>query len=311
MILVTGSSGFLGSHLVDRLEQLDYEYYPVQHNSYDLRFTDDCQRLIHRFKKQIDCVIHLAANVGGIGYNRNHPYQLLYDNVKINTNLIHQCVINQVPKMVMMSTTCLYPKFCPSPFNESSLWDGYPEETNAPYGNAKRIALEQLKAAYHEFEFNGVTLIPTNMFGARDNFNPNKSHVIPALIKKVFDAIDNGDNSITVWGTGQATRDFLYVSDCVDAIILAMEHYDNPLQPLNVGTGKETSIELLVHHICKIAEFKGKVKWDTTKPDGQPKRALNISLIKNSLDWQPKISLFDGLLKTIEWYKGYRYNGKN
>lgn len=307
MILVTGGNGFLGSHIVKRLEQLDYEFQVVYHNHYDLRFADDCQRLILRYKKQIDCVIHLAANVGGIGYNRNHPYRLLYDNVMINTNLIHQCIINNIPKFLMVSTCCAYPKFCPVPFSESSLWDGYPEETNAAYGNAKRIAMEQLKAAYNEFDFNGITLIPTNLFGINDVFDPSRSHVIPALIKKVFDAIDDKQNTINIWGTGRATRDFLYVDDCVDAIIMAMEKYENPLQPLNVGSGHETSIELLIHHICKIAKFDGKLKWDTSKPDGQPRRALDITNIKNALGWYPKTSLFEGLEKTIEWYKGIRY----
>lgn len=306
MIIVTGGTGFVGSHLVEELKRQEYEVFVPSRSDYNLELEGDCQKLMIKYKN-VDCIVNLAALVGGIGFNMNHPYELLYKNLAINTNLIHWSIKTGVKKYVNISTTCAYPKFCPVPFNETAMWDGYPEETNAPYGLAKRMSIAQLQAAYKEYGFNGVTLIPTNMYGPRDNFNPNQSHVIPALIKKMFDAIDNNEDTVTVWGSGKATRDFIYVSDVVESIIKGIEKHNNPLMPLNVGSGDETSISLLVHYIQKATEFEGKIKWDNTKPDGQPRRRLNINEIKNTLAWSPKISLVDGLQKTVDWYKGVRY----
>lgn len=307
MILVTGGRGFVGSHLVELLKENEYEVYAPKRQDYNLEFADDCHKLIRHYKDDIECLVNCAALVGGIGFNQAHPYELLYRNLQINTNLIHWSVKYQIKKFVQIGTTCSYPKFCPPPFNESALWDGYPEETNAPYGNAKRISMEQLKAAYNEFGFNGVTVIPTNMYGPRDNFNPKQSHVIPAIIKKMFDAIDNEEKVVNIWGTGKATRDFIYVKDAAHAIMRVIQDYNNPLQSLNVGNGEQTSISHLVYLIQRLSGYKGALKWDTTKPDGQPKRALNISEIKHALDWKPETSLQEGLKMTIDWYKETRY----
>lgn len=306
MIIVTGGTGFVGSHLVEELKKRNYEVFVPSRSDYNFELETDCQKLMIKYKNA-DCIVNLAALVGGIGFNMNHPYELLYKNLVINTNLIHWAIKAGIKKFVQIGTTCSYPKFCPVPFNESAMWDGYPEETNAPYGLAKRMSIAQLQAAYKEYGFNGVTLIPTNMYGPRDNFNPNQSHVIPALIKKMFDAVDNNDDAVTVWGGGKATRDFVYVSDVIEAIINTIENHNNPLMPLNVGSGDETSISLLVHHIQKATGFEGKIKWDGTKPDGQPRRRLNINEIKQALDWSSKVSLFEGLQKTVDWYKGVRY----
>lgn len=305
MIIVTGGHGFLGSWVVKELEKKRYEVFVPSRNHFNLFSPEDTYKLFKNV--EADGVIHLAADVGGIGYNKNHPYQLIYNNLRINTNVINEAIRFGIKKFLNVSTTCSYPKWANPPFREEILFDGYPEETNAPYGIAKRVAMEQVKAAYHEFGFNGISVIPTNLFGPSDNYDPKESHVIPALIKKMFDAIDNKEDVVEVWGTGKATRDFLYVEDAAEAIVLCYEEHDNPEIPLNIGSGREVSIAELVHFIQKIAGYKGKIKWDISKPDGQPKRALNTNKLRTVTGWEPKFTLQEGLEKTINDYKESRY----
>lgn len=297
-ILVTGGNGFLGKHLVERLLYLDDEpsVFVSASATNDLRDRQEVKRLFETF--QPDIVFHLAAKVGGIGANQRHPYQFFYDNATMGINVIQQSIESGIDKLIMVGTTCSYPKLCTIPFNEKELFDGYPEETNAPYGIVKRMLLAGLQAAQKEHGLRYVYLIPTNLYGPGDNFNPETSHVIPALIRKCLEA----KTEITVWGTGRATRDFLYVQDCVDALVLAMKKYDRP-EPLNVGSGQEINIQTLLYFIKELVGFIGLVNWDTSKPDGQPRRKLNTRAIKYALDWEAKTNLKDGLRNTIEWYK--------
>ena len=295
-VLVTGSTGFVGTHLVKRLEDLGCTLITPASIVYDLRLKTDVNALFRRFVG-IDILFNLAANVGGIGYNQLHPYSLFYDNIQIGVNLIHAAIQYNVKKFVQVGTVCAYPKFTPVPFDEKCLWDGYPEETNAPYGIAKRVTLTQLQAARQEYGFNGIYVLPTNLYGVGDTFNPDQSHVIPALIKKF---VDNPDE-VEVWGSGDASRDFLYVTDAVEGLLLLAEKYDRP-EPVNLGSGEEIRIGVLVKLISDLTGFCGKIKWDRTKPDGQPRRGLRIWKAKQ-LGWSPKVELKDGLRQTIEWYK--------
>lgn len=303
-VIITGGAGFVGSHLVKALRARGCEPFAPPSSRFDLRYSWGCINILlaaFGIDSKIDILFNLAANVGGIGYNRMHPYNLFYDNIQINTNLIHAS-LNRVKKFVQIGTVCCYPKFAHPPFREETLWDGYPEETNAPYGLAKKMALVQLQAARAEFGFNGIYLLPTNLYGPGDCFAPDRSHVIPALIRKCIEARDAGADTMTAWGSGDASRDFLYVEDAVEAMILAAEKYDSP-QPLNIGSGQEIRVAALLHLIMNIVGYRGAVDWDRNSPDGQPRRVLNISAARHTLGWEPTTGLRDGLAKTIEWYE--------
>ena len=299
-VLITGGSGFLGSYLTTLLNAQGCLPFTPRSSEYDLRYPWCIKKLFHDIGK-VDTVIHLAANVGGIGYNRLHPYQLFYDNALMAIHLVEHAIRNKVSKFVGVGTVCAYPKFAPTPFREESLWDGYPEETNAAYGLAKKMLLVQLQAARQEYGFNGIYLLPTNLYGPKDNFNPVQSHVIPALIQKCVQAKMTLSEMVEVWGSGSATRDFLFVEDAAEAILLAAEHY-NLGDPLNLGSGQETRIYMLLHHIMELVGYKGEVKWDNTKPDGQPRRVLDTRQAKLLLNWAAKTPLREGLKRTIAWY---------
>jgi GDP-L-fucose synthase len=299
-IIITGGSGFLGSHLCTLLAGTGYEIFIPRSADYDLRLPADVAKMFEAASGAA-MLINLAANVGGIGYNQNHPYQLFYDNIQMCTNVIHQA-IGKIEKLIQVGTVCAYPKWARPPFREEMIWDGYPEETNAPYGLAKKMALVQLQAARQEYDFNGIYLLPTNLYGPGDEFADYRSHVIPALIKKFIYAVRHDLPEVEVWGTGKVSRDFLHVTDAARAIIMAMEGYSRP-EPLNIGSGQQTAISALAYHISELAGFKGNIRYDTSKPDGQPKRGLDIGRIKQAVNWQPEISLIDGLRETIKWYE--------
>lgn len=307
-VIVTGGGGFLGQHLVKLLKAKGCIPFVPRMVDYDLRYLDDVERM---FKDAIktDIAINLAANVGGIGYNQAHPYSLFYDNARMGLNLIDESLRRGISKFVQLGTVCSYPKWAKPPFSEKALWDGYPEETNAPYGLAKKMLLVQLQAARAEFNFNGIYMLPTNLYGPGDEFLPYRSHVIPALIKKFIDAKATGQETVSLWGTGKASRDFLYVEDAAKAIVMATEKY-NTSQPLNIGSGKEIRISTLAYHIRNLTQYTGKIHWDTSMPDGQPRRGLDISAIKHALGWQPETELLDGLERTIKWYMKQRQDEK-
>jgi len=293
-IIVTGGTGFLGKHTTKELQDKGYNPIALGSNDYDLTLPVQTQAMFEDL--QPGYVFHLAASVGGIGANKNHPGSFFYNNMTMGLNVIHQAMRYNVKKIIFVGTTCSYPKFAPTPFNEHSLYDGYPEGTNAPYGIAKRALLTMLKAYQDEYNLRYAYLIPTNMYGPGDNFNPETSHVIPALIKKCL----SGQDEIEVWGTGKATRDFIYVSDVAKALVLAMGNYDRP-EPLNIGSSNEIKIDTLLHWVMQKTGFCGKIKYDTSKPDGQPRRVLNTKAIKSAFNWQPEVDLQEGLQKTIDW----------
>jgi len=300
-ITVTGGAGFLGSHLVPKIRGCGCKdiFIPLV-GEYDLRKEADIRRMLHDANP--DIIIHLAAIVGGIEINRKHPGKFFYDNLIMGIQLMEQARQFGVKKFVAIGTVCAYPKFAPVPFKEEDIWNGYPEETNAPYGLAKKMLLVQAQAYRKEYDFNAIYLLPVNLYGPGDNFDPESSHVIASLIKKCCDAIKNNENSITVWGTGKPTREFLYVEDAAKAIVLATEKY-NKVEPVNIGTGSEISIRDLVNLVTKLTSFKGKIIWDTAKPDGQPKRCLDVTKAEKEFGFRAKIDLKEGLKKTIEWYK--------
>ncbi|MGD9873502.1 MAG: GDP-L-fucose synthase family protein [Kiritimatiellia bacterium] len=299
-VLVTGGAGFLGSHVVEELERRGCRNIFIPRSAkYDLREKADIQRCLCDSKP--DLVIHLAAVVGGIGANREHPGSFLYDNAIMGISLIEECRKFGVEKMTLLGTICAYPKITPIPFREENLWNGYPEETNAPYGLAKKLMLVQSQAYRQEYGFNSIYLLPVNLYGPRDNFDPASSHVIPALIKKIYDAKKAGDSQMVCWGTGSATREFLYVEDCARAIVAASEKYDGS-EPVNLGSGMEISIYDLVHLIAKLMDFKGEIIWDRTKPDGQPRRCLDTSRAEKFFGFKASVPFEEGLRKTIDWY---------
>ncbi len=300
-VIITGGSGFLGTYLANLLKEQGCNPFVPRSIDYDLRYPW-CIRKMFSDAGQVDTLFHLAANVGGIGYNRLHPYQLFYDNALMGINLVEHSIRCQVRKFVAIGTVCAYPKLAPTPFREESLWDGYPEETNAAYGLAKKMLLVQLQAARQEYGFNGIYLLPTNLYGIGDNFNPAQSHVIPALIRKCIEAKMMGAESVEVWGTGKASRDFLYVEDAAEAILLAAQMYEWG-DPLNLGSGQEIRIEVLLHFIMELVGCKSKVVWDRTKPDGQPRRVLDTRGAKSVIGWAAKTPLREGLRRTIEWYQ--------
>ena len=251
-----------------------------------------------------DIVIHLAAVVGGIGANRKNPGKFFYENAIMGIQLMHEAYLNNIEKFIALGTICAYPKFTPVPFREEDLWNGYPEETNAPYGLAKKMMLVQSQAYRQQYGFNSIFLLPVNLYGPRDNFDPKSSHVIPALIKKCVDAVNQGKNEIVVWGSGKPSREFIYVEDAAEGILLAAEKYHKG-DPVNIGAGFEIKIKELVNLIVKLTEFSGKVNWDTSKPDGQPRRMLDTSKAEKEFCFKAKTSFEDGLIKTIEWYKDH------
>ncbi|MEO0114531.1 MAG: GDP-L-fucose synthase [candidate division WOR-3 bacterium] len=304
-ICVTGSKGFLGSHLLAALRKRGCNnLFEADIDRYDLRREKDIIRMYDETKP--DIVIHLAAKVGGIGANRERPGEFFYDNLIMGIQLIEIGRQRQIEKFVALGTICCYPKFTPVPFKEENLWDGYPEETNAPYGLAKKMLLVQSQAYRAQYGFNSIFLMPVNLYGPGDNFDPKSSHVIPALIKKCFDAIDNNNSEIVVWGTGKATREFLYVEDCAEGIILATERYDKS-EPVNLGAGFEISIKELAELIAKLTGFKGRVVWDTSKPDGQPRRSLDTTKAFKEFGFKAKTPFEEGLKKTIDWYREHRH----
>jgi GDP-L-fucose synthase len=301
-ILITGGAGFLGSHLVQTLigkRNLDPEKIIIPRSSTaDLRVWGNCRELA----KGVDLVIHLAARVGGIGYNQRNPGSLFYDNVQMGINMIEAARQGGVSKFVQVGTVCAYPKFAPIPFNENALWDGYPEETNAPYGIAKKSLLVMAQAYRQQYSMHIIYLLPVNLYGPGDNFDLESSHVIPALIRKFADAKKKNQSTVTAWGTGRASREFLYVEDAAEAIMLASEKYDKP-EPVNLGSGLEITIRDLTELIANLTGFSGKINWDSTKPDGQPRRCLDTSRAFNEFGFKAKTDLESGLRKTIEWYE--------
>src|SRR3989344_5177814 len=300
-ILVTGGAGFLGGFVVKKLLERGVPKRNItipRSKDFDLRKWENCQKVV----KNQDIVIHLAAKVGGIGYNREKPGEMFYDNIMMGIQLMEAARQAKVEKFVAIGTVCAYPKHNPVPFVESSIWHGYPEETNAPYGLAKKMLLVQSQAYRQQYDFNSIYLLPVNLYGPGDNFDPKTSHVIPALIKKVTDAQKTGKNYIDVWGTGKASREFLYVADCAEGIVLATEKYDKP-DPVNLGANREIKIKDLVKTICKLMDFKGDIRWDKTKPDGQPRRMVDTTLAKKEFGFKATTSLEDGLEKTIRWHK--------
>ncbi len=300
-ILITGGAGFFGSRVVNQLLDKGVEKEDIRiprSKDIDLRKWENCTRVV----KDCDIVIHLAAKVGGIGFNQAFPAQLFYDNAIMGIQMIEAARQENVSKCVIVGTICAYPKFTPVPFKEEDLWNGYPEETNAPYGLAKKMLLVQSQAYRQEYGFNSIYLLPVNLYGPGDNFDPSSSHVIPALIKKFTEAVKDDKPYVDVWGTGLASREFLYVDDAARGIILAAERYNKP-GPINLGAGMEITIRDLVDLIVELTGYSGKVQWDKTKPDGQPKRSLDVSKAIQEFGFEAKMPFKKGLKNTIEWYQ--------
>ena len=300
-VMVTGGGGFLGTAVVHRLEAAGAtEIFVPRSRDYDLRTNEGIERALADGNP--DLVIHLAAVVGGIGANSENPGRFFYDNAIMGIQLIEQARLAGVRKFVTIGTVCAYPKFTPVPFKEDDLWNGYPEETNAPYGLAKRMLLVQGQAYRQQYGFNAIYLLPVNLYGPGDNFDPRSSHVIPALIKKCVEARESGTDHIDVWGTGTASREFLYVDDAAEAIVLAAENYDGA-EPVNLGTGQEITIRELVELIAEVTRFTGEIRWDASKPDGQPRRALDTSRARALFGFEARTSFRDGLWRTVETYR--------
>ncbi|HBA86047.1 MAG TPA: GDP-fucose synthetase [Verrucomicrobia bacterium] len=299
-VWVTGGAGFLGSHVVEELKRQGCsQIFAPRSSEYNLLDKEAVQQALKELKPNL--VIHLAAVVGGIGANRAHPGRFFYENMTMGVQLVEECRKAGIAKMTLAGTICAYPKITPIPFREENLWQGYPEETNAPYGLAKKMLLVQSQAYRQEYGFNSIFLLPVNLYGPRDNFNPDSSHVIPALIKKAVEARDSGADHMVCWGTGAATREFLYVEDCARAVVLASEKY-NGSEPVNIGSGMEISIHDLVHVVAKVVGFKGEIVWDKTKPDGQPRRCLDTGRAREYFGFTANTPFEEGLRKTYEWY---------
>jgi len=303
-VVVTGGAGFLGTFVVSTLQKRGAtQVFVPRSRDYDLRRLDDVRRLLSDARPHV--VIHLAARVGGIGANLAHPAEFFYDNLMMGAPLLHESWVHGVEKFVALGTVCAYPKFTQVPFQEQNLWNGYPEETNAPYGLAKKMLLVQSQAYRQQYGFNSIFLLPVNMYGPGDNFDLESSHVIPALIRKCYEAMRRGDSNLEVWGTGTPTREFLYVEDAAEGIVLAAERYEGK-EPVNLGAGAEISIRALVEMIVRLIGFQGDVVWDTTRPDGQPRRCLDANRAERLFGFRARTPFEEGLRRTIDWYAEHR-----
>ena len=306
-VLVTGGSGFLGTHVVQKLRtKSPAEIFVPRRKDYDLVQWTNVVRVVNDSRP--DVVVHVAGEVGGIGANRDNPGRFFYNNLMMGTQLMEYARLKGVSKFVALGTICAYPKHTPLPFKEENLWDGYPEETNAPYGLAKKMLLVQAQAYREQYGLNAIFLLPVNLYGPADNFDPRMSHAIPAIIKKCFDAIYRGENEIVLWGTGNPTREFLHVSDAADGILLAAERYDGS-DPVNLGSGMEISVKDLATLIAEITGFRGKITWDFSKPDGQPRRSLDVTRAEQLFGFRAKVPFEQGLRETIEWYENTLVRG--
>ena len=300
-VCVTGGAGFLGSYVLEKLAARGAkDVFVPRIEEFDLVRPEAIQRMLDAARP--DLILHLAAHVGGIGANRAHPAEFFYDNLMMGVQLIHEAWKRGVQKFVALGTVCAYPKFTPVPFREDDLWNGYPEETNAPYGLAKKMLLVQAQAYRQQYGFNTIFLIPVNLYGPGDNFDLESSHVIPALIRKCVEARDRGEPEVAVWGDGSPTREFLYVEDAAEGILLAAERYDGS-EPVNLGSGREIRIKDLAETIARLTEFPGKIVWDASKPNGQPRRALDISRAEALFGFRAQMPFEEGLRRTIEWYR--------
>ncbi|MCC6422370.1 MAG: GDP-L-fucose synthase [Phycisphaerales bacterium] len=300
-IALTGGAGFLGSFVVDQLRQRGYANISIpRRKDFDLTHEADVQRFYRDLKP--DVVLHLAAEVGGIGANRDNPGRFFFANMAMGLHLIEGARQVNVKKFVQVGTICAYPKFTPVPFQESELWNGYPEETNAPYGIAKKALMVMCQSYRQQYNLNGIYLLPVNLYGPRDNFDLHSSHVIPALIRKCVEARRRGDKQITAWGTGSASREFLYVEDCAQALVGSMEKYDSP-EPMNLGSGREITIRDLTHLVARLSGFNGEIQWDATKPDGQPRRCLDVTRAREQIGFVAQTPFEEGLRNTIAWYE--------
>jgi GDP-L-fucose synthase len=298
-VLVTGGGGFLGSHLVERLENEGHDVVAARSSDYDLTSMEETARMFAEAAPER--VFHLAAEVGGIGANRANPGRYWYANLMMGAHVLEQARIRETPKLVIVGTVCAYPKFAPIPFSEDDLWDGYPEETNAPYGVAKKTVLVGAQAYREQYGVNAVFLLPTNLYGPRDNFDLETSHVIPALIRKMLDSEDE----VVLWGDGSPTREFLYVEDCVEGLVLAADRYDGP-EPVNLGAGKEISIRELAELVADVTGFEGRIAWDETKPGGQPRRSVDATRARELFGFEARTPLRDGIERTVAWYRSAR-----
>jgi len=299
-VLVTGGGGFLGSHLVERLREQGLDPFVARRRDYDLTVAADSERLYA--DAQPELVFHLAAEVGGIGANRANPGRYWYANLMMGAHVLEQSRLHGVAKTVLLGTVCAYPKFAPVPFREDDLWNGYPEETNAPYGVAKKALLVGAQSYRDQYGTNAIYLLPVNLYGPRDNFDLETSHVIPALIRKMIDAQERGEHEIVLWGDGSPTREFLYVDDCAAGILLAASGYDDA-DPVNLGTGEEIAIRDLAELIGELSGFEGEIVWDTTKPNGQPRRKLDVTRAEERFGFRAQVGLREGLAQTIAWYR--------
>src|SRR5687767_2479355 len=303
-IVVTGGGGFLGSFVVERLRAQGYEHVAIpRHRDFDLTREPDAERLFDTFRP--DVILHLAAEVGGIGANRDNPGRYFYANLAMGMHLIEGARRHGVKKFLQTGTICAYPKFTPVPFREAELWNGYPEETNAPYGVAKKALLTMCQAYRQQYGINAIYLLPVNLYGPRDNFHLHTSHIIPAIVRKCVEAKERGDREIVAWGSGNVSREFLYVKDCAHGLVLAMERYVSP-EPMNLGNGREVTIRQAVETIARLVGFGGKIVWDSTKPDGQPRRCLDVTRAKREIGFEAQTSFEEGLRRTIQWFIGHR-----